>query len=304
MKTTSISAALVTLAVALAASACGGAAPTGEADAAPTTTSTTSTPATTATPTSVTAAVDRPSDLVDKLVAIDSGQLHIRCVGGGDSTVLLIAGWGDGGANWGAIESALAENARVCSYARFGTGTSDAPATTQTFESQATDLHALLATTGEPGPYVVLGHSFGGAEAVTFASKYPDEVAGLVLLDASPTSWPTTVCSVAAYAPVCGIFHDPNLDPERLDAFPAFEGVGAIGSLGDIPMTVMTAAHRVDPALAQDELTRLDAAWADGEMRWAALSSASTVVTVQDTGHHIELDQPALVIAEVTKLEP
>ena len=82
-------------------------------------------------------------------------------------------------------------------------GSAPEPATrhapTQTFETQAPDLHALARQAGEPGPYVVVGHSFGGAEAVTFTSQYPDEVTGLMLVDASPTTWPTTACSVAAY---------------------------------------------------------------------------------------------------------
>ena len=114
----------------------------------------------------------------------------------GTVTVLLIAGFGDGGDNWGSIEGPVAQDARVCSSARFGTGTSDPPATVQTFRSQAADLHQALGSIGEPGPYVVVGHSFGGAEAVTFASMFGDEVAGLLLLDASPTTWPETVCAV------------------------------------------------------------------------------------------------------------
>ena len=72
-----------------------------------------------------------------------------------------------------------------------------------------------------------------------------------MLVDASPATWPTTACSVAAWKPLCDVMHDPTLDPERLDVFPAFEAVAAIGSLGDLPMTVMTAAHRVAPALTQ-----------------------------------------------------
>ena len=123
-----------------------------------------------------------------------------------------------------------------------------------------------------------------------------------MLVDASPATWPTTACSVPAWEPLCAVMHDPTLDPERVDVFPAFDAVAAISSLGDVPMTVMTAAHRTDPALTQGELTRLDAAWADGVERWAALSSASTVVSVQDTGHIIQLDQPALVIEEVARL--
>jgi pimeloyl-ACP methyl ester carboxylesterase len=125
-----------------------------------------------------------------------------------------------------------------------------------------------------------------------------------MLLDASPATWPTTICSVAAYEPLCAVMHDPALDPERLDAIPAFEAVAAIESIGDVPMTVMTAAHRTDPALPPTELARLDAEWAKGVEGWASLSTASTVVTVEDTTHHIQRDQPALVIDAVVELLP
>jgi len=288
MRIATLTTALASMAVVLAASACGSSRST--ADEAPTS----------ATPTTV----ERPSRLVDELISIDHGRMHLRCVGTGGTTVLLIAGWGDGGDNWGAIEPAISEHARVCSYARFGTGTSDAPTSTQTFETQAADLHALLDEAREPGPYVLLGHSFGGAEAVTFAARYPDEVSGLMLLDASPTDWQATACSVLDYEALCAVFHDPTLDPERLDAFPAFDEVATIASLGDLPMTVMTAAHRTDPTLAEGELTRLDAAWADGVQRWAALSTSSSIVSVEDTSHHIELDQPQRVIENLLKLVP
>ncbi|HEY5839986.1 MAG TPA: alpha/beta fold hydrolase, partial [Mycobacterium sp.] len=77
-----------------------------------------------------------------------------------------------------------------------GDGASDAPPAPQTFATQAADLHALLQSVGEPGPYVIVGHSFGGAEAVTFASMLPDEVHGLLLLDTSPPTWNTAICAV------------------------------------------------------------------------------------------------------------
>jgi pimeloyl-ACP methyl ester carboxylesterase len=218
--------------------------------------------------------------------------------------VLLIAGWGDPGDKWGAVEPAIAERARVCSYSRFGTGRSDAPTTTQTFATQAADLYALLDEAGEPGPYVLVGQSFGGAEAVKFASDYEDDVTGLMLLDASPITWPATVCSVPAYEAGCAVMHDPMLDPERLDVFPAFEQVATITSLGDLPLTVMTAAHRDSSGLTPDEVARLEGEWAAGMEHWAGLSSSSTVVSVEDTGHHIEVDQPQLVVAELLELLP
>jgi pimeloyl-ACP methyl ester carboxylesterase len=292
MKVT-VTSALLAVTLSVVASGCGSAASSSSGDPTP------------APPGSgSTAAVARPTALVDEIVAIDQGRMHLRCVGSGATTVLLIAGWGDGGEHWGAVEPSIGEHARVCSYARFGTGTSDPPPSTQTFDTQATDLHALLDAADEPGPYVVVGHSFGGAEAVTFASKYPDETTGLVLVDASPATWPATVCSVAAYAPLCAVMHDPTLDPERLDAVGAFQAVEAITSLGDLPMAVVTAAHRDDPSLPPAELARLDAAWAAGVEQWATLSPESTVVVVEDTGHHIEVDQPAVVIDQVLALLP
>jgi pimeloyl-ACP methyl ester carboxylesterase len=135
-----------------------------------------------------------------------------------------------------------------------------------------------------------------------FTSQHPDEVAGLMLIDASPATWPATACAVADWKPLCDVFHDPSLDAERLDVFPAFDAVAAISSLGDLPMTVMPRAHYTYPGLEQQVLTRLDAAWAEGAEQWASLSSDSTVVPVQDTGHLIQLEERGLVIDEVEKL--
>jgi pimeloyl-ACP methyl ester carboxylesterase len=264
---------------------------------------TASSEATDATTPPTTVEVERPTAPVDDVFKVDGVGFHLHCDGQGDTTVLLIAGWGSGGdESWSAVRPALAEQARVCTYDRPGTGTSDKPTATQTFETQANDLDALLAAAGEPGPYVVVGHSFGGAQAVTFASTYPDDVAGLMLIDGSPATWPATACSVADWKPLCDVFHDPTLDAERLDVFPAFDAVAAISTVGDVPMTVMPVAHYTYPGLATDVLARLDTAWTQGADRWAALSSASAVVSVDGTGHLIQIERPDLVIDEVNKL--
>src|SRR5262249_1333845 len=139
--------------------------------------------ATTVPPTSTTMPTRRrPMQVVDKAVRIGRGRLHLHCNGRGASTVVLIAGWDNSGdEGWSPVQPAIAKRPRVCSYDRFGTGTSDAPTRPQTFETEAADLHELLDQAGEPGPYVVVGHSFGGAEAVDFASRYRDDVIGLML---------------------------------------------------------------------------------------------------------------------------
>ncbi|MEO5902364.1 MAG: alpha/beta hydrolase [Ilumatobacteraceae bacterium] len=222
--------------------------------------STSSTPAVPSTVTVTTAA--RPTATIDRLVGSSGARVHVRCVGHGDTTVVLIAGFGGDTTGWVKDEPAIASRARVCSYDRPGTGTSDAATSTATFTTQATDLHALLRTIGEPGPYVAVGHSFGGGEAVTFASLYADEVTGLVLIDASPTTWPAALCAVpddgssaaTMLRGLCGTFA-PSGNSEHLDVDAAFTEASRIVSLGAVPMAVITATHRELPAdLAASEI--------------------------------------------------
>jgi len=284
--------ALAAIALAFATAACAG---SEAADDASASVVTTAAPASTTT-------TQRPTETIDELVAIDSGRLHVRCSGVGETTVVLIAGWQRTSEDWARVEPTIAESTRVCAYDRFGTGTSDAPPNPQTFATQVADLHTLLDEIGELAPYLVVGHSMGGSEAVTFASTYPAEVAGLVLVDAAPNTYPEMVCSVPEYADDCALMRDASRG-ERLDAFPAFEAVAAITSLGDLPMTVLTA-HLISPALAPEEATRLDTLWGEGAERWAELSTASRILPVANTGHLIQFDQPAIVIEEISKLLP
>jgi pimeloyl-ACP methyl ester carboxylesterase len=237
--------------------------------------------------------------------------MHVRCVGSGAATVVLIAGFGDGGNNWGPIEGPITQGgARVCSYARFGTGTSDAPPDVQTFRSQATDLHTALDALGETGPYVVVGHSFGGAEAVAFASMFPSEVRGLMLLDASPTTWPAAACAVPDdgsdtahnMQQLCAASHNPDSNPERLDIAAAFADVATITSLSALPTVVVTAAARTLPGLDPVATARLDEVWSEGQQHWASLSTVGRVVSVADTSHYIQIDQPAVVIDQIQQL--
>ncbi|MDP2293229.1 MAG: alpha/beta hydrolase [Actinomycetota bacterium] len=302
-------------AVLVSSTACGGStADTGDATSTSRATTTTILPAA---PTSMssapsTTAAPRPTTTIDALIGVPGERVHVRCVGQGDTTVLLISGFGGGAEGWATIEPAIAARARVCSYERPGTGQSDPATSTSTFTTQAMDLHALLGAIGEPGPYIVVGHSFDGAAAVTFASRFADEVAGLVLVDASPTRWPAAICAVpddgsdaaATLRSVCGMFA-PTGNSEHLDAVAAFAEADEIVSLGSLPMAVITAARRGLPAdLATAEVDRLNAAWHEGQRHWMALSSDAHLVTVEHTGHHIEIDQPSVVIDAISHLLP
>ncbi len=120
-----------------------------------------------------------------QLVDVGPYRLHLECTGSGGPTVILEPGGGGSAASMGHITSAVARDSRVCVYDRAGRGWSDPAATPPDGVQIATDLHTLLARAHVPGPYVLAGHSFGGLYVRTYAAKYPDEVAGLVLVDST-----------------------------------------------------------------------------------------------------------------------
>jgi pimeloyl-ACP methyl ester carboxylesterase len=112
-------------------------------------------------------------------------RLHLTCTGAGSPTVVLESGLGEISPHWAWIDRWVATDTRVCAYDRAGQGWSDDSAGPHDGAAIAADLHTLLQRANEPGPYVLVGHSIGGPYVMTYAQRYPDEVAGMVLLDAT-----------------------------------------------------------------------------------------------------------------------
>ena len=117
------------------------------------------------------------------LYDVGGHRLHLDCTGSGSPTVVLENGLGETSPSWLRISSGVARTTRVCAYDRAGQGWSDDVSAPQDGLAIAADLHTLLMRAGEQGPFVLVGHSAGGPYALTFAARYPDDVAGLVLLD-------------------------------------------------------------------------------------------------------------------------
>lgn len=120
-----------------------------------------------------------------RLVDIGGYRLHLYCMGEGSHTVILEAGFKRSSAVWYAVQPQVAKFARVCAYDRAGYGWSDPGPRPRTAKVMAEELHSLLHTAGVGGPYVLVGHSYGGLTVRAYASQYPDEVAGVVLVDSS-----------------------------------------------------------------------------------------------------------------------
>jgi pimeloyl-ACP methyl ester carboxylesterase len=140
-----------------------------------------------------------------RLIDVGGHQLYLSCVGSGSPIVVLEPGAGATSAQMGWIAPAVARDTRVCVYDRAGRGWSEPADTAQDGAQIATDLHTLMHRAGEAGPYVLAGHSFGGLYVRIFAAHYPDEVAGLVLVDSTDSKQPPrSVIPTASEEPTTG----------------------------------------------------------------------------------------------------
>ncbi len=129
-------------------------------------------------------AVGRPTPSAGRSYDVGGHRMYLHCEGSGTPTVVLSSGFGEHSSVWGWVAPTVAEDTRVCAYDRAGQGWSGS-AGPQDGVALATDLHTLLRVAGVPGPYLLAGHSVGGIYDMIFAARYPDETAGLVLLDST-----------------------------------------------------------------------------------------------------------------------
>jgi len=247
-----------------------------------------------------------------KLYDVGGHRLHLDCRGEGSPTVVLSNGLGGISAGWARVTGPIAETSRVCAYDRAGQGWSDAAASPRDGVQSAEDLHTLLTEAGEHGPYVLVGHSTGGTFAMTYAARYPEQVAGLVLLDSSspeqftrlpafPGQYELLMRRGLALLPtlsrlglgylVPAASHLPAADAARVDAISAapqayrsqrdeisvlpkvFAQAQALTTLGDRPLAVLTASANS---------TGTDG-WAGAQNQLAALSTQSVHRTVDST---------------------
>ena len=122
-----------------------------------------------------------PGEMVD----VGGYSLHIDCAGRGEPTVVLDAGAGEMSADWVLVQREVSGTTRVCAYDRAGTGWSESGPEPRDAKRISAELHDLLSKAGIGGPYVLVGHSFGGLYAQTYAARYAEEVAGVCLVESS-----------------------------------------------------------------------------------------------------------------------
>jgi pimeloyl-ACP methyl ester carboxylesterase len=192
----------------------------------------------TATPTTASPSVD---PALPTLVDIGGRSLQLRCTGTGSPTVILEAGLGGDLHSWDEVQPALAERTRVCSYDRPGTGGSEAASGTRTTGQAVEDLHALLEAADVPSPYLLVGFSFGGLITQHYASTFPDEVSGLVLVESlHPREFAVNEKHMTRrqieedHASALG-------NTEGMDPFASVDEIASAGPLPAVPLVVVSA---------------------------------------------------------------
>lgn len=263
----------------------------------------------------------RGSEARAGVVEVASGRtMYFECSGQGGPTVVLVSGKGNRADTWrvtSAGPSSVAtsvlgqteELTRVCAYDRPGTiGVGDEPSRSDpvpdpvTAKEGVADLHAWLTAARIPGPYVLVGHSYGGLIARLYASTHPENVAGLVLEDA---------LSEGLYAGLSPAHRDVlemlNLEPERVDTVSSFAQVVAAPGVPTVPMIILTAdqppislqdvaSGGLPPAVTAEFVTSLWSAQIAAQDALAKLFPAATHVTKTNSRHYIHLEQPQLVV--------
>ena len=272
-----------------------------------------------------------------KLVEIGGYRLHIHCLGHGSPAVVLDSGLGEGFYSWRKVQPQIAEFTEVCSYDRAGLGYSDHSPLPRRSQVFAEELRKLLANASVPPPYILVGHSLGGATIRVYASRNISSIAGLVLVDAvHPDQLNRLPAAIWKGQQEQGreaekleweaLFGIPRLkrtcgsNPQDIALNCTFESfrtwaaeisllhesladARSTGPFDGTPLTVLS--HDPDKLIEEfpPELrTTFNAVWEQMQEELVHLSTQGKQMIAKNSSHYIQMDRPELVIDEVHKI--
>ena len=249
----------------------------------------------------------RAKGLPGYVVEADGHKVYFSCEGKGSPTVVFLSGFGDDSSGWGSVFDESSRLTRSCEYDRDGLGLtslySSLPPNVRDAHDQIDELEQLLENADIPKPYVLVGHSWGGALARLYAGTH-DDVKAVVFVDSAA---PGQVKAFAAALPpkradepqlftdLRSLLNpDPRQNPEHLDLPKGLAEVGEVTSIGSTPEIVITAGSTFtgDAAI-------LFPVWSRLQNDLARLSTRSVHVLAPTSGHYVQREAPDVVTASV-----
>jgi pimeloyl-ACP methyl ester carboxylesterase len=240
----------------------------------------------------------------NKSIDISGRRLSLSLSGKGSPTVILEAGLGDHSQIWEKVQPAVSEFTRVCSYDRAGQGRSDPAPTPRTCQDMTDDLRRMLTRARIIPPYVLVGHSFGGMIARLYASLHPQEIAGMVLVDAVHEDRDLNFEAVLTKELIQRnrvYLQHPERNSECVDKLASADQLRAVRRVFDFPIIILTRGKpdEDDPVWPSAALQRVER---DLQCEFMKLSQNSTQLIAKNSGHYIQLDEPELVIDSIRKV--
>jgi pimeloyl-ACP methyl ester carboxylesterase len=245
-------------------------------------------------------------------VTVDGHRVATRCAGSAkDPSVLLVSGYNSPVTSWDVVQKRLSARTRVCAYDRLGVGHSDPPPRRQTVNDLADELDAVVSALGLRRPVVLVAQDIGGVVATAWAEAHDDDLAGLVLVDATPPGYLDTALRLvppSATGRAGSLRADlerllsPRDNAEHLAAGSALAETSSFPVLGAVPLVVLTRSVSDYGDLRPRVAAALDSAWTGGQQQWTELSSLGRMQTVDRAGHEIQQDQPGSVVDAVREV--
>jgi len=248
-----------------------------------------------------------------RLIDVGGRRLDACVYGSGSPTVVLVSGLGITQDNWDSVVPALACRTTVVTYDRPGVARSELGGLPADGLRSAEDLHLLLEKLGVPKPYILVGHSYGGMVARLYASRFPRDIAGLVLEETQHEDNLIKMRKVLegkdleAFDQVLGNrLRTPEKPVTEADYTNLTrDELRKSRPLPHVPLVVMAVAGRakaMQDLFSEPAIAKLDALDIALNMLLADLIPGGRLIMVEGTGHLIHVDKPTLLIAPVVEM--